>query len=267
MYGENPKNGGLSMQQSKYKSTTELKYLARTQMRGRFGILIAASFIPILILFFAIGMVSVSNYIVNYALTFVTHIILSVLEVGASLIFIKCACNMPAQAGDVFYGYKNNTAVALKLGLLFIFIESACAIPCEIMILNSPELIVPNITDTMTISELMEKYPMFYEYTLKYSGLSILCSILAFLVELVFVPAYYLMLDFPRWNTRAVLKKSIEIMRGNKLRYILLQISFVPEMILSLFTCGIGFIWLLPYMGLASANFYLDIMAARNKGL
>lgn len=251
--------------QQQYKSIDQLKRLSRTQMQGRFGILIAASLIPILISFFMLGFVAVSNYAINYALTFAMQIILSILNVGASLIFIKCACNMPAQAGEVFYGYKNNTAVALKLGLLFVFIESVCAIPCEIMILNSPELAIPNITDTMTIEELMEFYPLFYDYTLKYSGLSILCTILAFVVRLPFVPAYYMMLDFPNWNTRAILKKSIEVMRGNKMRYILLQASFIPAMILAMFTCGIALIWLIPYMSLASANFYLDIMAARNR--
>lgn len=253
------------MEQSQYKSTIELKNLARTQMHGRFGILMAASFIPVLISFFMIGLVSVSNYAVNYALTFVMQILLSILNAGANLIFIKCACNMPAQAGEVFYGYKNNTAVALKLGFLFVFIESVCAIPCEIMLLNAPELVIPNITSTTTVNELMEYYPTFYDYTLKYSGLSILCAILAFLIRLAFVPAYYMMLDFPSWNTHTILKKSIEVMRGNKLRYILLQISFIPAMILCVFTCGFALIWLVPYMRLASVNFYLDIMAARNR--
>lgn len=253
--------------QQQYKSIAQLKNLARSQMRGRFGILIAASLIPFLISFFMIGFVSVSNYAINYVLTFIMQVILSILNVGTSLIFIKCACNMPAQAGEIFYGYKNNTSVALKLGFLFVLIESVCYMPSEIMLvsmINSPEFVLPNIMETMTVNELMEYYPIFYATMSKYYGVVVLCTILCFLAKLAFVPAYYMMLDFPHWNARTVLKKSIEVMRGNKMRYILLQASFMPAMVFTVFTCGIALIWLIPYMSLASANFYLDIMAERN---
>lgn len=256
------------MEQSQYKSNIELKFLARTQMHGRFGILMGTMFIPLLINFFLLQMVSTPNYVVSYVLTFVAQILLSVLQVGTTLIYMKCACNMPTKISELFYGYQNNISVALKLGILFIVINSICMIPCDMMslsILNSADLVMPEITETTTITEFMAFYNNYYLVMSRYYGVMLVCALVSFFAKLVFMPAYYMMLDFPEWNARTILKKSMEIMRGNKLRYVLLQASFIPAMILCVFTCGLTLIWLVPYRNLANANFYLDIMNVRNK--
>lgn len=264
------------MEQSQYKSSAELKYLARMQMMGRFGLLIGAVLLPSLISFFArqlaLGVSSPSTigYAVNYAVTFIIQIITSVMQAGASLIYLKCACNMPAQIGDLFHGYKINLPVALKLGFLFVLIHSICTIPCDIMnlqLLNSPDLIIPEITETTTVNEIMDSYAVYYNIMMSYYSLALFCLLAAFLIKLVFMPAYYLMLDFPKWSAMKILKKSVEVMRGNKLRYLLLQISFLPLLLLSVFTCGLTLIWVVPYMHMTNTNFYLDIMAVRNKSI
>lgn len=47
----------------------------------------------------------------------------------------------------------------------------------------------------------------------------------------------------------------------------MLYLSFVPSFLLSIFTCGITLIWVLPYMSMAETNFYLDMMSVRNKSV
>lgn len=259
------------MTHSQYKSNFQLKHLARVQMNGHFGLLAGAVLIPALISFLAFELIDSVfnlNYASNYIAGFIAQIILSVLQVGATLIYLKSACNMPSQTSDLFYGFKNNTAVALKIGFLFVFIKSVCTIPCELVNLqlaDSIDTLIPAITETTTISEMMETYSVFYSAMLSYYGLMLCCLLASFLLKIIFVPAYYLMLDFPEWNTLTIIKKSIEIMRGNKLRYILLQISFLPLLFLSFFTCGLTLIWTIPYINMTNTNFYLDIMAVRNK--
>lgn len=258
------------MDQSQYKNNYELKLLARRQMNGRFGILMGTLFIPFLISFFILEIVTTPNYIVNYVLRFIAQIILSVLNVGAVLIYMKCACNMPTKIKDLFHGYQNNTSVALKLGALFVLIDTICTIPSDILsisILNSAELVMPEITEMTTINEVTAFYSNFYSIMGQYYGVTLLCTLVAFFIKLAFVPAYYMMLDFPDWSAGTVLKKSMEIMRGNKLRYVRLRLTFIPGMLLSVFTCGLTLIWLVPYINLADANFYLDIMNVRNKSM
>jgi uncharacterized membrane protein len=258
------------MEQTHYKSNAELKYLARTQMGGRFGLLIGTMLIPLLISFFCSSFLLSNNYLVNFVISIILQTLLSVLQVGATLIYMKSACNMPAQIGDLFDGFRNNLQVALKVGLLFTFINTVCMIPCDVMsirILNSPALAVPEITETTTLNEMMQFYNVFYSVMGAYYLLMLACVLVSFLLQLVFVPAYYIILDFPEWDAMKVLKKSIEVMRGNKLRYVLLQISFLPALLLSVFTCGLTLIWVMPYMHMTNTNFYLDIMAVKNKNM
>ena len=74
-----------------------------------------------------------------------------------------------------------------------------------------------------------------------------------------------MVLDFPNWSSTTVLKRCFEVMNGNKMRLFLLYVSFLPSFLLGIFTCGITLIWVIPSMNMALTNFYLDIMAVRNK--
>ena len=258
------------MEQAQYKNNVELKFLARKQMYGRFGILMGTMFIPFLISFFSLEIVTTPSYIVTLILQFIARVILSVLDVGATLVYMKCACNMPTKISELFYGYRHNTAVALKIGALFVLIDTICMIPGDLVslsILNTVDLTMPEINEMTTMNEVATFYNNFYSVMGKYYAIMLLCILVAFLVKLAFVPAYYMMLDFPNRNASTILKKSVEVMRGNKLRYVLLQLTFLPAMILSVFTCGLTLIWLVPYMHLTNANFYLDIMSVKNKSM
>ena len=68
------------------------------------------------------------------------------------------------------------------------------------------------------------------------------------------------MLDFPERSAKEALKLSLQIMRGHKGRLFYVQISFLPLMFLCLLSFGIGYLWLVPYMNMTSAVFFLDLM-------
>ena len=50
-------------------------------------------------------------------------------------------------------------------------------------------------------------------------------------------------------------------MKGHKMDFFLLQLSFIGWIIVCILTCGIGLIWLLPYQSAAEAAFYNDLKA------
>ena len=52
---------------------------------------------------------------------------------------------------------------------------------------------------------------------------------------------------------------SMKMMKGYKLKYFTLGLSFIGWAILSILTLGIGLLWLIPYINLTFANFYKDI--------
>lgn len=52
------------------------------------------------------------------------------------------------------------------------------------------------------------------------------------------------------------IERSMELMDGHKGELFLLDLSFIGWAILSILSCGIGFLWLTPYMETAHAHFY-----------
>lgn len=48
-------------------------------------------------------------------------------------------------------------------------------------------------------------------------------------------------------------------MKGRKLRYFLLQLSFIGWWLLGILTLGLGFLWIIPYMLQTNTQFYLNL--------
>lgn len=68
--------------------------------------------------------------------------------------------------------------------------------------------------------------------------------------------AYYIMLDNPSIGVLEAIEESKRLMRGNKGKLFLLDLTFIGWGILSVLTFGLGMIALLPYMSTATVVFY-----------
>lgn len=110
-----------------------------------------------------------------------------------------------------------------------------------------------------------------YKYSFGNSILaSILVSIYTFLwTLLLIVPgiikkyAYsmtlFIIADEPNISANEAIKKSEAMMKGYKWNYFLLELSFIGWALLAIFTCGIGYLWLTPYMQTTTLHFYLKV--------
>ena len=72
----------------------------------------------------------------------------------------------------------------------------------------------------------------------------------------------YILKDNPEMKNNAAIEESMRMMDGHKLELVLLDLSFIGWAILSILTCCIGFLWLVPYMNMARVNFYEDLKKA-----
>ena len=155
---------------------------------------------------------------------------------------------MQCSVGDIFYCFKHSPDKAIKIEFVLVIINAVCMLPSDILTWKYP---LTSLTD-------YDEIAMMYSVTL-------LCMMVYVVITLAFTPVFYMMLDFPNYTVKDILKKSIEVMKGNKMRYFLLDLSFIPWMFVGILTCGIGLLWIIPYMNMTSTNFYLDLMACRNK--
>lgn len=71
----------------------------------------------------------------------------------------------------------------------------------------------------------------------------------------------YILKDNPDLKYNGAIERSMAMMKGHKFDLFYLQLTFIGWGLLCLLTCGIGFLWLSPYMSSAMANFYENVKA------
>lgn len=76
-----------------------------------------------------------------------------------------------------------------------------------------------------------------------------------------YVMTPFILRDEPDMKNNAAIEKSMAMMKGHKMQFFLLELSFIGWGLLSCLTLGIGFLFLLPYMYTAYAAFYEDVKA------
>ncbi len=232
----------------KYQTSAQLKTKARNQLVGKYGgaiamllIIDAISLMTSFIVSLFIPTGSLAAYLIRQAITFIASAFIGVFQIGVTLYFLKLACGQPVTLQDIAYGFKNNPEKSLVLSLIMTAIsyvfQLSSDIPLE-MYLN-----------TMDIKYLFTGFPIMLVVMVVYVYVSLLVS-----------QVYYLLLDFPNYSVKELFSKSLQLMKGNMWRLFHLEFSFLPLILLSFLTCGIGLLWLMPYMHMASTNFYLDLM-------
>jgi len=73
---------------------------------------------------------------------------------------------------------------------------------------------------------------------------------------------FYILMDDPNISAIDAIRKSSDMMSGAKLKLFMLHLSFIGWAILTIFTAGIGQLFLIPYVFTAQAFFYEDVKGA-----
>ena len=71
-----------------------------------------------------------------------------------------------------------------------------------------------------------------------------------------FAMAMYIKADNPQYDWRECLDRSTIMMEGHRWELFCLQFSFLGWILLGALACGLGILWVMPYMQAATANFY-----------
>lgn len=104
----------------------------------------------------------------------------------------------------------------------------------------------------------------------KVIGLFLLLTIIIFVGMILFIipgiiftymfsQAYYILVDDNSKSVIQCLKESAAMMKGYKFQYFVLLLSFLGWAILGAIPLGIGLLWVIPYMNVTAASFYLKV--------
>lgn len=84
-------------------------------------------------------------------------------------------------------------------------------------------------------------------------------GLLNFYLSLSFAAIPYIFNENSDKSIIEIMKISAQMMKGNKMDFFVLSLSFIGWYILSFFTCGILMLWVLPYTSFTFAKFFLNI--------
>lgn len=129
----------------------------------------------------------------------------------------------------------------------------------------------PQLFDVFTIFTDGKRY-------FKLIGTSVLMGIFIFLWSLLLLipgiikslsysQTYLLMKDHPEYSILEAITESKKRMKGYKGKYFLLNLSFIGWGILCIFTLGIGFLWLTPYIQASTATFYNELILTQEQAV
>lgn len=239
-----------------YMTSSQLKTRAKDLLEGRFGSavliiflggiitatlnMISNSFVSLFLM--GLDLSSVAVGILSLSASAVVSLFTNIFSAGYALFFLNIACKRSCDVGCLFYGFRGQQfGKCMSLSAFFTVVSFVLFLPCQIC--NGM------FGQTKETGWLMA--------ALLLGSIALAASTI---FSLVFSQCYFLLLDFPDYTVKQLLQSSARIMRGHKGRLFYLQVSFIPLILLAVLTCGIGILWLSPYIQMTYACFFLDIM-------
>lgn len=229
-------------------SSAQLKAISKGQLLGRYGSAISAELSAGIILFAASLFCSAltdrstaAGLVISYLIMLILELLYGIFTVGLTRFYLNLICNRPHPVTDIFYGFRVHADKAIIVRFLLSLMQFLCLIPCMLcsfFYARTENAVAFLLSSIMTICGC--------------TGIVIL--------SLLYSQVYYIMLDFPAYTAKQVMRTSRSIMKGNKARLFYLCVTLIPYYLLSFLSCGIALFWVIPFQRTLFANFYLDLM-------
>ena len=166
----------------------------------------------------------------------------------------------PCNVGVLFGYFKICYGKSLLLRLLQSLISFACSLPLLIVLVLAIVLNVGNFKALFDGDASMNTVMPIVFSMLGLAFVSMLVSILQMVVSYCIYFAHMILAEYPEMSAFDAFRNSAIFMRGNKWKLFCLHFSFIGWLLLAACcTCGIGILFLSPYMYAADAAFYNDI--------
>lgn len=239
----------------------ELKTMARIQLSGNYG-----KYIGAMLLYFVAAMIlnRIPNIIVDpiseeavltgnltilfpyffktFGLSLIIGLISSVFTIGILKMYLDGARGHEVKVRDLFFGFRHHPDRVILVQFILTVIQLVLMAPGYGFAMYYA--MVPDAPDSILYIGVV---------------LLIIAFVPIFWLNLCFSQAMMLITDYVDIGPIQALKESYRLMKGNKWRLFLLQLSFMGLSLLACFSCGIAFLWLFPYMHMTYANFYRNI--------
>lgn len=230
-------------------TSAELKRLSREHLNGHWGLAIGANLLVglltsavlmpfyFLLVLSGMGMVQIITYSIAVIIVAAVSMIL---QCGMIRMYFGFARKQESAIGMMFSEFTRRPERYI-LGFLFLVcVEVVCMLPGAICL-------SVGITTGIVLAAIIGM--------ILYAAGMVALVLIALRMSQMFM----LMIDHSTMGVMEAYHKSVEMMEGNKGRYFYINLSFIGLSLLGMLSCGIGMLWITPYMMQTSVNFYREL--------
>ena len=231
-----------------FKDSRSLKRDARESLLGNlttavlsiFLYMLAASVLAEMIAGFNLGS-PILSLILSVIIYFVINTCGNMLRIGLSYVFLRLQYRKGARIGDLFTAFRANSDAAVIVSAFVAILELFCMLPLIILL-------------SLLSLEGRQSYLLLIIvlFTAGYAA--------SFAVHIRYSMVPYLFLDFPQLTPEELLRGSVKLISGHKMRLFRLCLSFLPLHLLTAISFGDAGLWVSSYFHAAEAAFYKDLM-------
>lgn len=214
-----------------------IKQISKQQLNSNMPTLIAANLIVSIVSSLP-GIIQgyvINSYTVSVIVSILTLLIGIPLTIGLMMMNLNCINEREIKVVDLLKGfdklYQVYGVTLLQILIIAIFTTPLILIP--VTMLKDSQQIVLMVTSIMGIANVV--------------------------FAILFSQVEYIVADKKNVSLIEAIRKSIYLMKGNLIEFIIFELSFIGWIFLVGITFGIATVWVAPYMNLCYANFYLMI--------
>ena len=220
------------------ETSNQLKARARGTLLGHYGLPIGASILTTAAIMTLEGLISlvVPKNTAGILISYLT------MQTGYQYLLLNMARGKKAGLKDLIYPFQTMPDHVILLAVRLFLLTLACMLPFLgglIIFALFYQLLISRI---IMVLLLIVSFFLILRMTLDYSQI------------------FLLYLDNPYLSCREIMHQSKNLMKGNRIRYFYLLVSFVGIALLGVVSLGIGFLWITPYMSMTEVEFYRDLI-------
>lgn len=230
------------------RNSATLKMTAMEYLSGKFGVPIVAllvlelcRLVPAMLINSTMDSTTTLGIITSQLLVYMVSLLLAVVGAGYYKLMLNLSRREVFSVKDLFYAFSHHPDRFLIVHLILLLIQFVVTLPLDLTIYMDKSM---SATTTLMITLVS----------------TMVTSLVNVILSLFFGLADFLMIDNADMGAMEAMKTSLRLLKGNRGRLFRLYLSFLPLAILCVFTCYVGFLWMMPYMLATETVFYMDII-------
>lgn len=239
-------------------TSREIRRRASEQLSGNYGKAAGAAvtYYALMILMAAVSLFVVdsfssaaASYTVGLFMNLVTFAVSCMLQAGIARIGLAIARGLAFNVTDLFVPFKRNPGGIILVSLLMSLMNLAALMPYYLVMLS---FILLSVTPGGSV------FSMIFLIAACIASL-----LIAIRVALGCSQVLFLYVDYPEMNPVYAIQTSFRMMAGRYGRLFRLLLSMIGYVLLGFLSLGIGFLWVMPYVKTAEAEFYQELSDAQ----